>query len=225
MLTRHQILTYRAMEAVLQHLGNNPHVFCLYFVCKQFYTYYVMRTQTEYMGFEKYVNYGASWEIGLKAIQRQKIQLFFRMLFNGMIVADFHPLYSIFNVKKLGFFKVLVNITNFFYIVKKFKFHAKMNISLNEDNLFSDCSELECKMSSCVLENYKVHDDSFMVGCRSDSGVIMTSFFLLGEMTYFGVTCYSSLKLWLRYDRNIKFEVLKCFFCFGAFRDQVLAML
>ena len=54
------------MEAVLEYLGNDPRVFCLYFVCKQFYTYYVMRrTQTEYMGFEKYVNYGASWEIGL----------------------------------------------------------------------------------------------------------------------------------------------------------------
>ena len=43
-------------------------------------------------------------------------------------------------------------------------------------------------------------------------------------MAYFGVTCYSSLKLWLRYDRNIKFEVLKCFFCYGAFKDQVMAM-
>ena len=177
----------------------------------------------------------------MKDLEERKLQSFFRMLFNGMIT-DFDKLYAIFNVFGVGYFRVPVNISNYFYIVKyggirnsndinlysvrKFKFHAKMNIiSMNEPNVLNDQSELECKMSSCVLSNYEVHDDSFLIGVRrTPEGVMLTSFFLLEKLAYYGNTCYNSFKDWVKLDRKNSFEVMKCYFCITAFRNQNLAM-
>lgn len=145
------------MTFVLQYLGNDPRVFQLYFTCKLFYGYYLLnwRQDLEFQGFEKFVNYGHDWHISLKEFNRIQLPIFFRMLFNGTIVCDFQYRYCVFNVFDLGYFVLPVNISKYFYIVKyegwkhmhdislyslkKFKFHAKMNIiSLNEPDVLSD---------------------------------------------------------------------------------------
>lgn len=82
----------------------------------------------------------------------------------------------------------------------------------------------ECKMSMSVYDDYKVHDDSFILGCRLRSnGVYLTSLFCLGRMSYFGNTCYSSLKLMLK-DEKLNLKLLKRYFCFKPFMNQILAM-
>ena len=243
MRTQYSDLMYDALSQLLQHMGNDPCVFCLKYTCKHFYQYFLRRKDYMYGGFDKYSYYGFDWILPLESIQRKrKMQPFFAKIFEGYVICDFEPLYSFFMVEKFGYFQIPLNITKYFYVLKcdglknmkdislysvrKLKFHVKSNIvSLNEPTVIIDPDNVECKMSVCVHENYELHNDSFVVGVKiSLHGVLLTSCFVLGKMNYFGVTCYSSFKLWIKTVKDYNMTLLKCYFCYTPFMNKIMAM-
>ena len=201
-----------------------------------------IRRTIRFGGFERYLNYGCEWNISLEHVERKRLPAFFRMPFNGMIVCDMDSLYAIFNVGNIGYFKIPIGVARYFYIVKydglkdwknlslyrmkKYAFSFRMNIvSVNERDILSESRGIECKMSTCVNENYKVHDDTFVVGCKmKPSGVMLTSNFVLGDISYFGITCYISFRKWIKENKKMNYKLLKRYFCYPAFRNQIMAM-
>ena len=145
-------------------------------------------------------------------------------------------------MENFGYFQIPVIVSKCFYVLKydgmrnmndislyslrKFNFHVKSNIvPMNEYNVIVDPENCECKMSVCVDENYELHDDSFVVGIKiSLHGVILTSCFVLGKMNYFGVTCYSSFKMWMKVVKDYNMLYLKCCFSYSPFLNKIMAM-
>ena len=102
---------------------------------------------------------------------------------------------------------------------------SNQTISLNKACVIVSSDNIECKMSVCVNENYKLHDDSFVLGIKiSIHGVLLTSCFVLGKMNFFGITCYSSFKLWIKTIRDYDMMLLKCYFCYTPFMNKIMAM-
>ena len=239
--TRFNVLKYQALAIVLQYMGNDPHVFGLYFTCKHLYTFYCKRSIYQYGGFDKFYEHGCDWIMPMKDVQTASLQIFFRKLFNGYIVCDFHPLYALYYIKGISYFKIPINIVKYFYIVKydgyhnmddvslyvmkKHRFHVKMNIvSVNDVNIIHDATDLECKIYNTVLSGYKVREDSFVIGIKANlNGILLTSCFVLGKFNYFGVTCYTTFKHAVK-DEGLNFLMLKKFFNYTPFMNQILAM-
>ena len=97
-----------------------------------------------YGGFDRYSCYGTDWILPLESIERKKkLQNFFQNIFTGFVVCDFEPLYTLFSVEGFGYFRLPVNATKYFYVLKheglknmddislysvrKFNFHVKSN--------------------------------------------------------------------------------------------------
>ena len=239
--TRFDVFKLQALSAVLRYMGNDPRVFCLYFTCKCLYQLFRKRSTFTFGGFDKFYEHGCDWIISMKDVKTTHLQPFFRKLFDGYIVCDFHPLYALFCLKGFPCFKIPVNIVKYFYVVKyegyrdmnnislyvmkKHRFHVKMNIvSVNEAHIIQDPMDLECKMYNVVMSGYKAHEDSFVIGIKANlNGVLLTSCFVLGNFNYFGVTCYTSLKLMVKHE-GLNFKMLKKFFNYTPFMNRVFAM-
>ena len=244
MLTRRTRLMYDALYQMLLYMGDDPRVFSLYFTCKVFYGLLFRTVNPVYGGFDKFRNYGPNWIIPLEnVIYKKKLQLFYREQFKGYLVCDFEPLYAYFFVYDIGYCRIPVNIVKAFYIVKYGglknvndtslyvlrKNHlliGKSNIiSLNEANVLTTSDSFETKMNVVVDENYVVHDDSFIVGIKiSTFGVVLTSQFFIGNVNFFGISCYASFKMWLKNMRLANIRFLKCCFSYYPFMKKIMAM-
>ena len=112
------------------------------------------------------------------------------------------------------------------YVLKKHNLRAKSNIiSLNDANVIVDPESCEARMTIVVDENYVVHEDSFIVGIKiALLGVVLTSHFSMGRINYFGVSCYSSFKMWMQNVRHQNMRYLKCCFCYYPFLRKIMAM-
>ena len=113
-----------------------------------------------------------------------------------MIVCDMDPFYTIFNLNRLGYFRIPITCVRYFYVVKfadddfrvkKFNFSHKMNVvSLNDKNAFCDEVGNQCKILMCVNKDFEIHHDSFVLGCKFNcSGLMLTSNFDLGDTCFF----------------------------------------
>ena len=244
MLTRKSQLMYDALYQMLLYIGNDPRVFSLYFTCKTFYGLFFCVLNPVYGGFDKFKNYGWNWIVPLEdVIYKKNLQLFYREKFKGYLVCDFEPLYAYFFVYDFGYFRIPVNIVKCFYIVKYGglkNLHdmslyvlkkdslliGKSNIvSLNEPNVLTTSDSIETKMNLVVDDNYVVHDDSFIVGIKiSTFGVVLTSQFVMGNVNFFGISCYASFKMWLKNVRCGNMRFLKCCFSYYPFLRKIMAM-
>ena len=115
--------------------------------------------------------------------------------------------------------------SKFLYLVK-YNFSDKVNvISINDSNALGCDSRIQCRAYMCVDENYLIHRDSFVLGCKfNNHNVMLTSHFFLGEMNFMGITCYPSFQEWVKNFGNINYAFIKRYFCYSAFRNQVMAM-
>ena len=145
------------------------------------------------------------------------------------------PLYAIFNLDNLGYFRIPITCVRYFYVVRcenndfrirKYNFSYKMNIvSVNDKAILSDEIGVECKISMCVGENYKVHHDAFVLGCKFDTnGLMLTSNFYLADICFFGITGYISFREWIKNHEKINYKLIKRYFCYPAFQNQIMAM-
>ena len=228
---------------MLVHIGNDPRVFSLYFTYKTFYTLFRRVVNPVYGGFDKFKDYGWNWVVPLEDLPEKKLQIFYRKMFKGYMVCDFEPLYACMFIYDLGYFRIPVNIVKFCYIVKydglknlddlslyvlkKYKLSVgKSNIvSLNEDNVLTDRDPIEMRMNLVVDDKYYVHDDSFIVGIKiSTFGVVLTSQFVMGNINFFGISCYASFKMWLKNVRHANMRFLKCCFSYYPFLRKIMAM-
>lgn len=195
MLTRNQDFILQVFVGVVQYMGNDPHVYSLYFTCKTLYEKFLVKRNNE-KGMERYLNLGCLWDIPLQEIEKDKeLPNFFRVLFNGYIVCNMCPMYVIFNVCN-DYYEIPIPCVRYFYLVKcgngdvrmrKHTFSYKMNIiSVNDGHALANESGLQCRSSMCVGENYLVHHDSFVLGCKfKHKGLMLTSNFFLGEICFF----------------------------------------
>ena len=100
-------------------------------------------------------------------------------------------------------------------------------ISMNESKIGGEgeTSNKYARVFMCVSDNYKIHSDSFILGCKFNSNrVMLTSNFSLGEINFFGITCYPSFREWVQSIEGLNYQLLKRYFCYPAFRNQVMAM-
>ena len=238
MLTRQEEFVLRVFLVLVEYMGNDPRVYSLYFTCKTLYGKFLIKREAK-TGMERFLNLGGYMDIALSCLQRVKVKNFFKALFNGYIVCDMIPLYAIFDLPNGRHFRIPLPLVRYFYLVllengefrvRKYNFYHKMNvISMNKSKI-GEWEEGEylkkyARTFMCVSENYKVHSDSFILGCKfKENGVMLTSNFSLGEINFFGVTCYPSFREWVESIDGLNYELLKRFFCYPAFRNQVMAM-
>ena len=220
--------------ALLDYMGNDPRVFSLYFTCKTLYGKYIIKRDAK-TGFERFLNLGCSWNIPLSCLEGAKVQNFFKILFHGYIVCDMFSLNAIFNLCDGRYFRIPLPCVRYFYFVKykngdirmkKYPFYHKMNvISVNDSGALGNPSKIQCRVFMCVYGNYEIHSDSFILGCKfSSNGIMLTSHFSLGKMNFLGITCYPSFRQWVKNSVDVNYRLLKRYFCYSAFRNQVMAM-
>ena len=235
MLTKHEEFILNVFVVLLGYMGNDPRIFSLYFTCKTLYGKYMLRRSQRNEGPEKFLNLGCVWDIALSSLQRVKVKNILRKLFDGYIVCDMVSLYAIFNLPDGRYFRIPSPCVQYFYLVKcengdiilkKFSFYRKLNIvSANDSNTFENSKRILCKMFMCVGDNYKVYKDSFILGCRFElKRLMLTSNFCLGETNFMGITCFSSFRDWVHTIEGLNYELIKRYFCYAAFRNQVMAM-
>ena len=212
MLTRQQELVLHVFAVLVEYMGNDPRVYSLYFTCKTLYGKFLMKRETK-IGMEKYLNIGCHMDLALSCLQRVKVKTFFKALFDGYIVCDMVPLYAIFNMPDGRYFRIPLPLVRYFYLVvcgknefrvKKYNFYHKMNvISMNESKIGKNeggqILTKHARTFMCISENYKIHKDSFILGCKFDlKGIMLTSNFSLGQINFFGITCYPSFREWVK---------------------------
>ena len=93
-------------------------------------------------------------------------------------------------------------------------------ISMNESKIGGEgeTSNKYARVFMCVSDNYKIHSDSFILGCKFNSNrVMLTSNFSLGEINFFGITCYPSFREWVQSIEGLNYELITRFFCYPAF--------
>ena len=76
----------------------------------------------------------------------------------------------------------------------------------------------------CVSDDYQIYSDLFILGCKFDSTRLLTSNFSLGKINFLGITCYPSFREWVKKIEGLNYDLIKRYFCYPAFRNQVMAM-